>query len=224
MKKIIVYIIFGIIGLFFAVPVVRSTYSHINAHQSGIDTVAVFDHYVSEKNSDNKTTYREVFKYNHQGSEITYSPNFTSNVRAYSKGDSLNAKIYEDKLYIFNMKRLLVTKALPIVLLFVFFIFIIFQIRKTIKYNKNRKKLLKFGQKREILFISREYTGLSQNKNRQSIITFQEKNGSSKYIEKTFLGFSQHYLEENTFNVYIDNSDFSNYFIELTKPLIVLKD
>lgn len=167
---------------------------------------------------DDGETYKPEVVYTQDNIRKTYTPSYSSSSNKYVIGDSVDLKIYGEKVAIDGFNPGVIGIIIGFVLGLVFFIIGLVWFFKHRKKFDEAARLKRYGRRVHARFVRRDTTNYEMNDRRGVILYLQQEDGERIFqTQPIFSEFSIKWLEEHLFDVYIDNRNNDNYYVDIEK-------
>lgn len=173
---------------------------------------------IISKNSNDGTTYTPEISYRHQGERKTYTPSYSSSINNYVVGDPVTLLVSDSGVTFKGFNGNLAGVLLAIGIGLATVIFGIIWFFKSRRHFDEVARLKQYGNRVQARFVKQESLGHSVDGHSGVILSFQGE-GSNRIFKTPpiFSEFSIKWLEEHSFDVYVDPRDHSKYFVDLEK-------
>jgi len=163
------------------------------------------------------TTYKPEITYTYNDINQVYVPNHSSTRNNYMVDDSIVLVVSEHGTRIKKINQEMIALVLSILVGLIFFIFGLKWLRHSKRDFDDVARLKRYGTRVQARFIKQE---ASKNINDQPgvILFFQEEDSHRIFKTKPIHSeFSIKWLEEHSFDVYVDSKNSFKYFIDIEK-------
>ena len=169
-------------------------------------------------NGEDGETYKPEIRYTYAGQGQVYTPNYSSRSNKYVAGDPINLLVSEKGVRIKGFNAGLLGIMIGLIVGAFFFVFGLVWFRRHRKHFDEVARLKRFGNRVQARFVKQETTNISINDQHGVILSFQGE-GSNRIFKTSPIHsqFSIKWLEEHSFDVYVDPSDHTKYFVDLEK-------
>ena len=196
-----------IIGSFFL-------YKELTIRVGGVKTLATVVDIVKSEEDRGSITYIPVFNYELEGVEMEYKPSYSTSIK-YQKNEKKYLYISEKGVSIGGFNPNLIISSLTFGSGFVLLLIFLISIFNERKLKKRFKYLRKFGNKVKVKCIEKKLSGYELMGRTPCTLFFKEDHRDFVYkIKLPFSDFSDSFIHENDFYVYIDYDDESVYTID----------
>jgi hypothetical protein len=207
------------IGLCLFIPTLFFAYEYFDIRTNGTQVSGVITDINQRRDASGITTYRPVISYvGEAGTTEQYIPPRSSHIRNYQIGDTRELFVYQEKI----VEGSLIEALWPLVSFGV--LSLIFIVIGSLWYRKHRQPLRKHeylkrtGKRIQTHFIRSEQTKYKRFNRYGTILFFKEDTGDRIFQSNPiFADLFLSWLETHNFDVYVDPSDSSQYYIDIEK-------
>lgn len=173
---------------------------------------------IISKNSNDGTTFAPEISYRYDNQNRKYIPSYSSSINNYVVGDPVTLLVSDKGVTFKGFNGNLVGVLLALVIGLAAFVFGVVWFFKSRKHFDEVARIKRYGNRVQARFIKKEPIGHNVGDNSGVILSFQGEGSNRVFKSKPiFSEFSIKWLEEHSFDVYVDPRDHSKYFIDLEK-------
>ncbi|MAQ76942.1 hypothetical protein CL684_00200 [Candidatus Campbellbacteria bacterium] len=212
-------IVIPLVGLIFMVIPIFTVVPQITAVMQGEQVTGTVVEIIEKRDSDGDTIYKPVFNYEYQGQTKSYTPSYSGSRNLIpSQGEQVTLYIDGTRVTqgVWNIGFIA-----PLVFGLIGLLLVIYGIRsyiKDVKRHNLQDKLKRYGNRIQAYYVSSKKSNHAINKQYGTILFVQEENGERVFqSHPIFADFSTRFLESHNFDVYVDPTDASQYYVDVEK-------
>ena len=202
------------------VVLVVSGYFSVKEYQilsTAVDVQGVVTNIITVGSSED-ITYKPEIAYQHNNLNQIYTPNYSNSRNNYIIGDSVTLSVSEKGTRIKGINQGLIALGISVIIGLFFFVIGFKWLRRHKRDFDEVARLKRYGTRVQARFIKQENSNLIINDQPGVILFFQEEDSNRIFHTKPIYSeFSIKWLEEHSFDVYVDPRKSLKYFIDLEK-------
>lgn len=173
---------------------------------------------LQSKNTDGSISYRPEISYQYAGLEQRYLPDFGSLQRRYEIGDAVELSVSPEGARIPSAYSYTIAIGIAIISGVLFFVLGLRWFLSSYRHYNDTARLKRIGVRTQATFLQQQETRTMVDGHPGVILVLQDTSSSKTFKTKPIHSeFSIKWLEEHSFDVYVDPVDTNKYFIDLEK-------
>lgn len=174
---------------------------------------------IIEVKGDDGVTYKPEFTYRLNNANQIYTPSFSSSSNRYVVGDPQILLVSDKGISIKGIHAGIIAMGIGILVGLIFFIIGITWSYRHQKHFDEVARIKRVGIRVQARFIKKDSTSYTVNGQTGNTFFFQEEGGEQRIFQTKpiFSEFSIKWLEEHSFDVYVDPRNSTKYFIDIEK-------